>query len=171
MRGGLLKHGESHEDADLGIEQRHHERRQWNLAVSYPFFDSNGQEVLKNRRRTVDRRLSFMEIQQPVTLELRYGNQEIEMISGNLKIGRHSSNDIVINHPLVSRYHAVILAVSGGFMLMDTSRNGTFIRLGDSNEDIHVYAGEFILKGHGVIRLGRSTVAPGKDDLLQFILH
>lgn len=155
----------------MGIEQRYQERRQWNLAVEYPFYDSEGQEVTQNRRRTVDRRLSHQEIQQPATLELRIGKQQFEMISGSLKIGRHSSNDIVINEPLVSRYHAVILAISSGFLVLDTSRNGTFVRLEDSSEDIHVYASEFMLKGNGVMRLGHTTAATGQEGLLHFQLN
>jgi ABC-type multidrug transport system ATPase subunit/predicted component of type VI protein secretion system len=45
-----------------------------------------------------------------------------------ITIGRHSSNVLVLNHPRVSRYHAVIEQFGGRFRLRDlNSDNGTFV--------------------------------------------
>lgn len=42
-------------------ERRNHERRKWGRKVTYPFIDSDGVLVTKNRRRLVDRRLENAE--------------------------------------------------------------------------------------------------------------
>jgi ABC-type multidrug transport system ATPase subunit len=45
-----------------------------------------------------------------------------------LRLGRDSSNDAVITHPLVSRYHAQIQRQQGSFVITDLdSMNGTFV--------------------------------------------
>ncbi|WP_161490008.1 FHA domain-containing protein [Acidihalobacter prosperus] len=152
----------------MGENRRDHERRHWGREVHYPFRDSEGRTVVRNRRRVVERRLSSVQARsaQPV-LRLRFREREFALRNGQLRVGRHSGNDLVINQPVVSRHHGVILALGGGYLLVDTSRNGSYVRLQGAAADIHVQAGEYRLVGKGTIRLGRATDAPG-NDLLHF---
>jgi pSer/pThr/pTyr-binding forkhead associated (FHA) protein len=47
-------------------------------------------------------------------------------LDGTLSVGRGADNDIVIDHPTVSRHHAVIERIAGEYFLTDLgSRNGT----------------------------------------------
>lgn len=41
-------------------------------------------------------------------------------------VGRHPDNDIVVDSPIVSRYHLVLERQNGGYCLRDTSSNGTW---------------------------------------------
>ena len=43
-------------------ERRNHERRKWGRKVTYPFIDSDGVLVTKNRRRLVDRRVASTDV-------------------------------------------------------------------------------------------------------------
>ena len=46
----------------------------------------------------------------------------------SIKIGRSSSNDVVINDPTVSAHHAVLTETASGYILKDlNSSNGTFV--------------------------------------------
>ena len=47
-------------------------------------------------------------------------------LDGALSVGRGADNDVVIDHPTVSRHHAVIERIAGEYFLTDLgSRNGT----------------------------------------------
>lgn len=48
-------------------ERRNHERRKWGRKVTYPFIDSDGVLVTKNRRRLVDRRTAREEAEEQNT--------------------------------------------------------------------------------------------------------
>ncbi|HKM99076.1 MAG TPA: FHA domain-containing protein [Candidatus Binataceae bacterium] len=50
-------------------------------------------------------------------------------VGGATRMGRALDNDIVVNHSSVSRHHASIESVNGGFELRDLqSQNGTFVK-------------------------------------------
>ena len=60
------------------------------------------------------------------------------------KIGRHSSNQILILDQSISRYHAQIKFDDGKFMLKDVgSTTGTFIKIEDRKAIYHVFFGLF----------------------------
>ena len=48
-------------------ERRNHERRKWGRKVTYPFIDSDGVLVTKNRRRLVDRRVAKTDVEEEAT--------------------------------------------------------------------------------------------------------
>ncbi len=53
---------------------------------------------------------------------------EVPLPAGSLSIGRAPENDVVLNHPKVSRIHARIERTDGGVKIIDNrSANGTFI--------------------------------------------
>ena len=65
-------------------------------------------------------------------------------------IGRHSTNDIVINDVLASKYHAAITQTEDGYLIVDRgSRNGTYV----DGKRIQFQA----LKGNEEIRIGRTV--------------
>lgn len=147
----------------MNDERRRNERRHWDTEVHYPFRDSEGREVVRNRRRVVDRRLALA--RKSSVLTLRFRGRETVLRHGQLRLGRHRGNDVIVNSPLASRYHAVILALEDGYLLVDTSRNGTFIRQEGGPGDVRVTAAETPLRGRGVIRLGSATEVDGADQL------
>jgi DNA-directed RNA polymerase subunit RPC12/RpoP len=105
-------------------------------------------------------------------LELKYRDQVIEVNKKRsiVTMGRDPENDIVIKNRLVSRSHAVILCRKDRFVLIDESKNGTFIRT-DEKEDTTVNRGmEFRFSGQGIISPGQKIV-PDSKDTIQFTLH
>lgn len=55
------------------------------------------------------------------------------------KIGRHSSNQILVLDESISRYHAEIKFESGVFFLRDTgSTTGTFLKILEKKQIYHV---------------------------------
>jgi len=61
-------------------------------------------------------------------LEPQLKVEKVDLTKDRLTIGRDSSSDVVINHPVVSKRHAEILKQNGKFVLVDLgSTNGTFV--------------------------------------------
>jgi adenylate cyclase len=62
-------------------------------------------------------------------LLLRYAGKEviIDDKKPSLRMGRDADNDVVIHGHQVSRHHAVIEKRSDGFILIDTSTNGSYL--------------------------------------------
>jgi len=79
-----------------------------------------------------------------------------------IQIGRDSSNDVVLNSPAVSCYHAQIERVGTRHRLTDLrSTNGTFVN------DTRV-EGEVWLQPSDVIRIGSFRFVMGEDELGQY---
>lgn len=80
-----------------------------------------------------------------------------------LKIGRDPQNDICINHPSISRYHAEIRKENGSLILRDlNSSNGTFVNGRALTRD-------WTLKVQDVVRIGMSTFTLNIDETLDRI--
>ena len=80
-------------------------------------------------------------------LVLRCGAREVEGTPqrDTLQLGRSDQNDVVVNHSLVSRSHAVIEYRHGKFVLKDRSTNGTYVLL-DGGEKFFVHREEMYSK-------------------------
>ncbi|MCC7361286.1 MAG: FHA domain-containing protein [Anaerolineales bacterium] len=79
-----------------------------------------------------------------------------------LTIGRDASNDIVLDAPIISRYHALVEKVGQRVRVQDLrSANGTFVN-GQAIE------GEVWLKPQDVIRIGPNRFVMGQDQLAQY---
>jgi len=102
-------------------------------------------------------------------LELKYKDQVIEVNKKRsiVTMGRHPDNDIVINNKLVSRSHAVILCRRDRFVLIDESKNGTFIRTEEGKDTAVNRDMEFRLSGQGLISPGEKAV-PDSPDTIHF---
>jgi ABC-type multidrug transport system ATPase subunit/pSer/pThr/pTyr-binding forkhead associated (FHA) protein len=79
-----------------------------------------------------------------------------------LQFGRDPSNDVVLESPTVSRYHAVVERVGQRYRVRDQrSANGTFVN--DQRVD-----GEAWLKAGAALRIGPYRFVLGQDELAQF---
>jgi ABC transport system ATP-binding/permease protein len=77
-----------------------------------------------------------------------------------LSIGREATNDLVIDHPAVSRFHAQIKLQQGQYTLYDLgSTNGTFI-------NGQLIAGHHVLKIGDNIRIGSTQLIFNPDETL-----
>jgi len=88
-------------------------------------------------------------------LRLRWRSQQmvIGLDSPEISLGRGADMDVTVDSEFASRHHARIRPENLGFILTDTSTNGTYINLDDSIVFIH--GDEVILRGQGWISLGR----------------
>lgn len=144
-------------------ERRKRQRRTESLKLSYPRPDSNGVYVTGNRRRVIDRR-----VQDPARVSrpfenrcrLRFQGEVKETSSGTaapVLLGRASGCDIKVSSCEISRRHARIEYVGAGFILIDQSTNGTYVRFDDGGQ-IHVIKDRIDIRGSGVISLGKPVL-------------
>jgi predicted component of type VI protein secretion system len=70
------------------------------------------------------------------------------------QIGRDEQNDCVVLGEGISRWHAQIEIRSNGFVLIDKSRNGTFVQV-LGRKDAYVWRDSVPLNGEGMIGLGQ----------------
>lgn len=88
--------------------------------------------------------------------QVRFGEQPL------IHIGREASNEVVLDSPNVSRFHAQIERVGQRYRLTDLrSANGTFV-----NEQR--ITGDVWLQAEDVVRIGRHRLVIGQDELGQF---
>ena len=79
-----------------------------------------------------------------------------------IQIGRDADNDIVLDAPVVSRYHAQLERIGQRFKITDLkSSNGTFVN--DQRIEDEVW-----LKPDDTIRIGSARFVVGADQLAQF---
>ncbi len=104
------------------------------------------------------------EPQKMVTLDIIHGPQIMTMgaMRPVIAIGRSAENDLLLKYPRVSRKHARIEKRRDKFVLVDTSFNGTYVKIGDL-DIICVKHDEIPLIGKGIICPGRkaSSSSPG----------
>lgn len=85
-----------------------------------------------------------------------------------ITIGRESKNDLLINAPTVSRYHAEMHLLNGRWVVRDLdSTSGTFVSYnGDPDAESQVQGREFALKDNSIVRFGPAayTLLLHKDE-------
>ena len=93
-------------------------------------------------------------------LILNLGNDTVTVDArrGVRTLGRDIGNDVSVNEPRASRTHARIEMRGSAFVLVDVSRNGTFVQL-DSGRQILLRQEEMELPELGQISLGRPCAA------------
>ncbi|WP_326543306.1 adenylate/guanylate cyclase domain-containing protein [Pseudorhodoferax sp.] len=89
-------------------------------------------------------------------IQLQYLDQSVRFQARELPLhlGRNEHAEVVVNDPRVSRLHARIELRSGGFVLVDLSSFGTWLRFAGSDSDIALRRDECQLHGSGEIALG-----------------
>jgi hypothetical protein len=88
--------------------------------------------------------------------------------SPSLTIGRGEHSDIQIDSELASRIHARLGYQETNFILTDQSTNGTFVQI-DDDDEVHLHHEQIVLRGSGVISLGR-RIRGGRGKLIFFKL-
>ncbi|MFY2764768.1 adenylate/guanylate cyclase domain-containing protein [Arenimonas sp. MALMAid1274] len=90
-------------------------------------------------------------------LKLRHRGQTVELKpeSEPFAMGREPSNHLTVEADWVSRTHATIEYKRGHFMIADRSTNGTYVRIGEDDEQ-KVHRDELHLRKSGTISLGQS---------------
>jgi pSer/pThr/pTyr-binding forkhead associated (FHA) protein len=112
--------------------------------------------------------------------------REYEIAEGSVLIGREAGCDVVISSKNVSRRHAEIVSTPKGYLVIDSSTNGTFvngekikgqrvlsradvIRCGDY--EFRFYADARRSQPQAPVPAGPPTPAPGAQQRLQHTLH
>lgn len=98
-----------------------------------------------------------------LVLSHRGTEHEVTPASRVMLIGRSDECDLVVAHPFASRIHARIVYRLGKFVLIDQSKNGTYIRPDGGEEVCLNEQEEFPLAGEGQVGLGQPIEAAGED--------
>ena len=156
-------------------ERRKIERRHWEHVSAYPLIDSEGKLVTHNRRRVVERRVreagdAAGNDASERTLRLRFQGRDVVMHGDSLVVGRQGDCDVVVAEPVVSRQHARIERRGADYVLIDSSRNGTFVRFHGVDGIHRVRGGELELTGPGVMMLGHDFNGHLHRDVVHFDL-
>ena len=93
---------------------------------------------------------------------------EINETRPEVTIGRMPSNDLILDYPRISRWHARVEHRRGKFVLIDASSNGTFVRI-SGNEPVYLIHDELQLHEEGIISLGREAT-PNSPGALHFLI-
>ena len=104
-------------------------------------------------------------------LILRHGKQQVTLDERNTSatLGCGTGCSIVIEDDLASPLHATVEYQLGKFFVSDRSVNGTYIHL-SGGEALHLVGGETLLRGSGVILLGR-PFAGASAKAIKFSVH
>jgi adenylate cyclase len=96
------------------------------------------------------------------SLSLRWRENTMTLVSDSpsLTIGRGEQSDIHIESELASRIHARLGFQQTNFILTDQSTNGTFVQI-DDDDEVYLHHEQIVLRGSGVISLGRHIRAGG----------
>jgi hypothetical protein len=110
------------------------------------------------------------EITGPRCLCLRWRDHSVLMQPEGpaVTMGRGEQADIRVESDLASRLHAEVSFHETNFVLADRSTNGTFVRI-DEDEEVCVHNERIVLRGCGVISLGR-RIQGGRGKLIYFNL-
>jgi hypothetical protein len=105
-----------------------------------------------------------------LSLSLRWRDNTMTLVPDSplLTIGRGDQSDIQIESELASRIHARLGFQQTNFILTDQSTNGTFVQI-DNDEEVYLHNEQIVLRGRGVISLGR-LIRVGGGKLIYFKL-
>ena len=95
-----------------------------------------------------------------------FAAEAIPLVNGNvLRVGRARSNDLVVEHPAVSRFHAVFSASWSGVVLSDlSSLNGTFVNGRRISTPIDLRDGDTVRIGGVRVRVMMQRESGGIED-------
>lgn len=115
----------------------------------------NGNRITPGKETPVRRDDSVVFADTPLDWNRIDDIQPVEGAKAVINIGSHYLNDIKVQGPNVSRFHARILKMDGGkWYIIDQSRNGTFVngRKIPKNASVRIKAGDKIVCGGVPVR-------------------
>jgi hypothetical protein len=121
---------------------------------SLPLADTDQLDAAQLRR--------FYDPQARLVLSYRGEDFEVTPKMRVFVLGRGSQADLSVDAPCVSRQHARVIYRQGKFVLIDQSKNGSYVRQAGASELCLLQQDEFPLTTAGVIGLGQSTTTPGE---------
>lgn len=170
-----------------------HDRRHIKTAPAFPFFDSDNNLVTKDRRKTTsdhytandpETRLHQGPIdqinaqqaagtpdvirQKAERIVLTHDNKTFVIDSKHCPqvIGRVPGVDILLNNNFISRKHAVIDFVDDVPVVIDQSRNGTFIYV-ENQPRVHIINDHYFLHTNGTLSFGTPKLEQ-RGQIIQF---
>ena len=87
-----------------------------------------------------------------------------------VRIGRDSTNDVVVLTEHASRMHARVFSKDEQFVIADQSSNGTYVMVDGNARELRLRRGEALLGERGWIGLGKSAAKHG-DHVLRYRLE
>ncbi|MCC7122491.1 MAG: FHA domain-containing protein [Gammaproteobacteria bacterium] len=132
---------------ELPDDLREHLRRRLEI-------DRRRDEAGDDGRPPLTPRLKGLFRKRPV-LQLAYRERahEIAQLESDFLIGRSDGCDLIVRERRVSRFHARIELRDERFVLIDESRNGTWVRRANGSEE-RINGASTVLAGSGLIGLG-----------------
>ncbi len=102
------------------------------------------------------------------SLRLRWREYTLTVVPASpaLTIGRGDQSDIRIESELASRIHARLGFQQTNFILTDQSTNGTYVQI-DDDDEVYLHHEQIVLRGSGVISLGRQ-IRGGRGKFIYF---
>lgn len=122
--------------------------------------DDEGRAVIAPRLKNMFRKRT------PLQLSYRDRAHEIAQLDNDFLIGRSDGCDLIVRERRVSRFHARIEQHDEQFVLIDESRNGTWVRFDDGREE-RINGASIALTGSGLIGLG-APPDDGNPNILRF---
>lgn len=99
-----------------------------------------------------------------VRIDGRGATERYELGQTSVNIGRATENSIVLTDPKISRQHAQLNWVDGGWQLVDlASSNGTFVN-GEKVDRRHLLPGDTIQIGSSLLRYEAGAAVPAQED-------
>jgi len=87
-----------------------------------------------------------------------------------VRIGRDTTNEVVVGAENASRLHARIFSRDGQFFIADQSTNGTFLMIDGTTREVRLRRSEALLGERGWIGVGKSAGSHG-DHVLRYRLE
>ena len=87
-----------------------------------------------------------------------------------VRIGRDSSNEVVVATENASRLHARIFSRDGQFFIADQSTNGTFLMIDGTTREVRLRRSEALLGERGWIGVGKTAGNHG-DHVVRYRLE
>lgn len=102
----------------------------------------------------VDRGQEPESTESAATLALTYRGETVTISGDPYQIGRGKNCDLIVADSRVSRRHARIERRQGAFLLVDSSTNGTYVKIGEEDA-MFLHRDQLRLHGTGRVGLGR----------------
>lgn len=160
--------------------RKNSDRRSNKNTATFPLFDGDETLIHTDRRVYLDRRTNDLDIAEVSSnFQEKTDNRlfiwfkddvvEVEREDDKFWLGRSKDCLARITNRYVSRHHARLSYEDNAYYLIDTSSNGTYIKLEDSDEDIIITRDRMLVKGSGIISLGMPIDKAGEDVVHFFI--